>query len=452
LKTDYFTFLEFLPAVLWLIIILVIGISINSTNAEKPHYKYFLPNLYAKLFFSFAFALVYILYYGGGDTVAYYDGAVVINNVLLKDPEVYFKIMTTSFDNSHYTLYYDQHTGLPPGWIFREPESFFVAKLMSFISLFTMKSYFAMTFILAFLTSMATWKLFELVRSYKINNERTLAIGLLLIPSVNFWCAGVSKDTIVLIATFVLIYHSFKILSNEFKAKLINYVIVIIAAFFIYKIRSFILVAISIPFMFSLSSRTIKFFGGSEFIIVAFRTFILIIGLGVAGQTILDTNERQFVQKNQFLQEASVIQQDFKNNDSYGEKRYDIGDVEFTPVGLIKALPNAVVAGIYRPFIWEARSATLLLNGLESLIFLYFTYLLFRKNFLLKWRKIRTHEFLVFCLAFILIIAFISGLTSGLFGVLVRIRSILLPFLLIVLTVEVENNTEKVIEAPSDLI
>jgi hypothetical protein len=302
-----------------------------------------------------------------------------------------------------------------------------------------------MTFILAFFTSIASWKLFELVRQYKINNERTLAIGILLIPSVNFWCSGVSKDTIVLIATFTLIYHTFKIVSDEFKTKFINYVIAIIAAFFIYKIRSFILVAIAIPFLFSLSSRVIKFFGGSDFIIVAFRTLILILGIGYAGQSIISTNERQFLESNSFLQEASVIQQDFQQNQTYGDKRYNIGDVEFTPVGMIRAFPNAVIAGVYRPFIWESRSVTLVLNGIESLIFLYFTFLLFRRNFMLKWRKIRTHEFLVFCLAFILIIAFISGLTSGLFGVLVRIRAILLPFLLIILTVEFREKDDKIV-------
>ena len=79
------------------------------------------------------------------------------------------------------------------------------------------------------------------------------------------------------------------------------------------------------------------------------------------------------------------------------------------------------------------------MNGLESVLFLYFTFILFKSKFLEKWRKIRAHEFLIFCLIFTLVIAFMTGLTSGLYGVLVRLRSILLPFLFILLTVKYDR-------------
>jgi hypothetical protein len=42
----------------------------------------------------------------------------------------------------------------------------------------------------------------------------------------------------------------------------------------------------------------------------------------------------------------------------------------------------------------------------------------------------------MFALIFVLIIGFISGLTSVLFGVLVRVRAILLPFIYLLLTVK----------------
>lgn len=432
----YYDILSIIPAVFWLIIVIAVGYVIRTKHRDKPHYKYFMKNLFAKLFFSFGFALVYLVMYGGGDTTAYYDGAVVLNNLFFKDPGAYFHVMANDFDMSHYSIYYDLSTGYPPGWIFREEQGYFVTKLMSIISFFTLKSYFAMTFIMALFTSIASWKLFELARSYKLNNERLLAFGVLLLPSVNFWCAGVSKDTVVFIASLVLVYNAFHIISEDKKANLKNYIYTIIAAFIIYQIRSFILAAIALPMLFALSARMVKTLGGSDFMVSAFRTFVLIVGLGVGGRTLVLMGEGEFLEQNAFLAEAAVIQQDFRQNETYGDKKYNIGDVEFSPVGLIRAAPFAALAGLYRPYIWEVRSPTLLMNGLESVLFLYFTFLLFRSKFLQKWRKIRGHEFLVFCLIFTLVIAFMTGLTSGLYGVLVRLRAPLLPFLFILLTVD----------------
>jgi hypothetical protein len=439
----YFNLLGILPAIFWLLIVLAIGIIIRNKNIHKPHYRYFIPNLLAKIIFSLLFAAVYIFIYEGGDTVAYYDGANVLNNLLLKDFDTYWFVMFNDFNNSHYTIYYDLSTGYPPGWIFREPEGFFVSKLMSFFSFFTLRSYLAMTIIMAFFSSLASWKLFELARSYKLNNEKLLAFGILFLPSVNFWCAGVSKDSVVFIAALILIYNTFLIISSEKNATPKNYIYAIISGFIIYKVRSFILAAILLPMLFSIASRVVKAMGGTDFIVASIRTLVLLIGIFIGGRTLVTTGEEDFIKQNALIAEAAVIQKDFQENTSYGDKKYDIGLEEFTPLGLLRSTPFAILAGLYRPYIWEVRSPTLVLNGLESILFIYFTFLLFKSKFLEKWRKIRAHEFLIFCLIFIMIIAFMTGLTSGLYGVLVRLRSILLPFMFILLTVEFDRIASK---------
>jgi hypothetical protein len=444
---DYFSFLSIAPALVWLVIFTVIGFFIRNNNRDKPHYKYYLWNLYAKLGFSLLFALFYLLYYGGGDTTAYYDGAVALNNLFFKNPLLYFDELTSPADFTMFTATYDLRTGYPPGWIYREPEGWMISRLMSLLSFFTLKSYFAMTVIMAFITSVASWKLYELVRQFRFNNDKVLAFGILLLPSVNFWCAGVSKDTVVFIAVLFLVYHAFHIISNELKANIWNYVFAIIAALVISQIRSFILAAIALPMLVALTTRIIKFLGGSNMFVVVFRTVVLIGGLAVAGQSLVATNEESFLAQNAYLQEAAIIQQDFEQNTLYGDKKYSIGEIEFTPLGLLRAAPAAIIAGLYRPFPWEALSPALLMNGLEAIMFLYFTWLLFRRDFFRKWNLIRTHEFLVFCLIFILVIAFMTGLTSGLYGVLVRLRAPLLPFLFVLLTLDLQEYSKNTMKS-----
>ncbi len=437
-QESFFDLLNIIPALFWLIVIIVAGFAIKSSKSHLPHYKYYMQNLLAKLFFSLAFALVYILYYGGGDTTAYYQGAVVLNNVFFENPGDYFSILSSDFSMDSYSYYYNSRTGYPPGWIFREPQGFFVVKLMSVISFFTLKSYLAMTFIMAFFTSLATWKLFELVRSYYMNNEKMLAFGVLLLPSVNFWCSGVSKDTVAFIAALTLVYHAFHIISVELKSSFKNYVYAILAAIVIAQVREFILAAIALPMLFALAARFVRILGGGDMAVVIFRSLVLIAGLLVAGRSLI-LSESEFRASNSLINEAAVIQDDFMNNEIYGDKKYDIGEIVYTPVGLTLIAPMAIISGIFRPFPWEALSVTLLMNGLESIILLYFTFLFFKKKFRVKWRIIRGHEFLIFCLIFIIIIAYMTGLTSGLYGVLVRLRSPLLPFLFILLTIDFDK-------------
>jgi uncharacterized membrane protein YfcA len=92
------------------------------------------------------------------------------------------------------------------------------------------------------------------------------------------------------------------------------------------------------------------------------------------------------------------------------------------------------------------------LNGLESAVLMLITIrFVFLGNIFKKIKKIRKEEILVFALIFSFFIAFMAGFTSVLFGVLVRIRAPLLPFIFLVLTTNVferasENSEESLIE------
>jgi len=213
--------------------------------------------------------------------------------------------------------------------------------------------------------------------------------------------------------------------------------------FIIYHIRIHILFAILIPAFFAISARLIRIIGGGNIAVVAGRTAIILAGILVIGNTLIIETEDDLVESNDSLKEAALIQNDFKKNTIYGSKKYDLGDVEFTPTGILKIMPLVIITGIYRPFIWEALSPTLILNGIESLIFLYLTFVFFRRKFLQKWNYIRSHEFLIFCFIFVLIIAFMTGMTSILYGVLVRLRAPLLPFFVILLTIDIANQNSE---------
>jgi hypothetical protein len=140
-------------------------------------------------------------------------------------------------------------------------------------------------------------------------------------------------------------------------------------------------------------------------------------------------------QTKQLIFEANVTQSDFSQNPIYTGAKYTIENTDGSVLGLLSIFPQATFIGLYRPFITDNIGLSFLLNGLESTLLLVLTaFTLFNVRILQTFRNLFKNEFALFSLTFVLIVGFMAGYTSVLFGVLVRIRSIALPFLLLVLT------------------
>jgi hypothetical protein len=131
------------------------------------------------------------------------------------------------------------------------------------------------------------------------------------------------------------------------------------------------------------------------------------------------------------LNKAVVSQQDLKQ-EYYQGSSFDIGDYAPTFEGALSVTPAAIVAGLYRPFIFEARSVVVFLSGFENLALLLITiYVFFKAGFVGTLRIISREPFLVFCLVFSIIMAWGIGLSTSNFGALVRFKIPLMPFFLI---------------------
>ena len=90
MESNYVSFYDISIATLWLVIFLVIANS-RARKVDATIRKYYLRNVFFKFFFAISFAIVYLIYYGGGDTTAYWDGAVTLNNCSLNSPSLYFE-------------------------------------------------------------------------------------------------------------------------------------------------------------------------------------------------------------------------------------------------------------------------------------------------------------------------------------------------------------------------
>ncbi|HIP31152.1 MAG TPA: hypothetical protein EYG86_00175 [Crocinitomicaceae bacterium] len=412
----------------------------------NEHYKYYIYNVYFKIFFAIIYGAIYKYYYHGGDTMAYWNGAANLNNLFWESPVDYWNELMMTPSKDTVIMHFTSETGYPPGWIYNDSNSFFVSKILSLFMVFLGQSYLMLSIFLGWLMAKASWKIYELVLYYKITSEWLGALSVLFIPSAAFWCSGISKDTIVLLAVFNIIHHIFSLANKTVNYKMWAISITFLSFFVLLQTRSFMAFTVAGPLFLALSTRIVKKYQGSPLLANIVKLFILSLSV-LAFVFILKIQGEEIAKMTgKYINEAKVQQKDFQQNASYGIKKYDLGITDFTPIGMIKTAPLAILTAFYRPGIWEARSPLLLISGLETTIFIFLTlYFLFKGKILDKFKFISNNELLMFSIAFAIILGFFAGFTSILFGVLVRIKAPLLPFLLIVLTVKATNKTKTLI-------
>jgi hypothetical protein len=117
-------------------------------------------------------------------------------------------------------------------------------------------------------------------------------------------------------------------------------------------------------------------------------------------------------------------------NDGEGSS-YNLGEIDFSPVGLMRTAPAAINVALFRPWLWEVKNPVMLLEAMESLFILVFsiyTLFIFIRNIPIGLSVISDNPSIMFMIVFAIIFAFSVGFTSYNFGSLSRYRIPLLPF------------------------
>ncbi len=444
MSPDIYSFSDIAVGFVYFLIILSIGFFIQNRNKNNPDYTWFIPNLIFKMIFSlfFGFTFVEILGYGG-DTVAYYESVNKLVNLLFENPVGYWREMISTPSMETLSTNFTTKTGYPPGWIYKEPESFYVAKILSIFSVFTFKSFIALSLIASFIFALASFRFFQIAKKYNIASDRMVAIATMFIPTVCFWCSGATKDMLILSSFYFALYQLFAYFDKERKFGVSNLILLFLMVYILTQIRPFMIYAILPPLLLSFGLGNInrmenKLFAG------LLKSTLFIIGL-IGAFLILSTEQGlEALGGQEYFEEMAIIQQDFAKNETYGGPRYDLGITDFTPLGMVSAAPSAVLTAIYRPFLWEAQGALLFVSGIESVVLILLTlrFLFFNGGIVTNFNRVVSNEFLLLALTFAFFFSFFVGFTSVLFNVLVRFKAPILGFIVLVL-VSKKSSQEK---------
>jgi len=408
-------------------LILIFAFMYQSRKQRKdPAYKYFLPGLIAKIFGTFVFCSIYLFYYDGGDTISYFESSMAMVNLFYKSPGNYFEVMISA-PNAEMRSLFDDKTGYPYAYMFFDSHTFMVIKITSIFSILTGKSYFLTSLIISLLAYFGIWKLFLTFRMYGAGIEKKLAWAILFLPSPLFWSGGVSKDTFTYMATALMVFaaHEYFILK---KRETFTIIILLISSWLILSIKPYIFLVLfpgGLLWIFYDKLRRVNnaFIGVVFFpvMVVAITLLSFYVLSSLSGSMSKFSIERAF-------ETAAVTSHDLKQ-DYYGGSSFDIGDFDGTFTGIFQLFFPALNAGLFRPFILEAKSLVTLMAGLENLFLLLLTlYVLFKSKVKGAFKIIAANPILLFSIIFSLLFAFMIGLTTSNFGALVRFKIPLIPF------------------------
>lgn len=411
----------------YLLFIYTIASFIRNKEVKKSDtYNYFVSGLFAKIFGGIALALVYQLYYKGGDTTNYFQTANAIGNLLFKDIRYFADIMFSSPSNEMYS-YFDNETGYPI-YSFHAKDSFFTSKFYMPIELISFNSFITATIIGATVSFTGIWRLFQIfcIEFPKIKKE--MAIAILYIPSVIFWGSGMLKDSITISAVgwYTYAFYNFFVLKNY--RKLIYVLYMFIAAYLLIAIKPYILFALLPGSIIWLSNQQIAKIG-NKLMRVAVAPILLVLGSAGAYFSLHLLGDNLGLYKiDTVMERASMVQLDLKQ-DYYGGNSFDIGDIEPTLGGMLSKAHLAIFAALFRPSLLDVKNPVMLLSALENTYIIILTFkLLLRLKFIGFFTIIWKNPLVLFSVLFSLFFAFSVGISISNFGSLVRLKIPAIPF------------------------
>lgn len=425
---EHFSFFDLFFALILSFFLVARAKKKRDTLIEKiPAYEFYSNGLIAKLFATFIFCSVYLFYYKGGDTLNYFTGVKALYNLFWKSPKDYFYVMTHGYNWYTWSLFDIETTGRPPKYMFRDDRTLLVLKLTSLLSFPALGGYFTTSLLLAQISYQWIWKAFLLVTKRYPHILKQLAISFLYLPSVIFWGSGIMKDTYTLAASCFCIYGVHTIFvskENTFK----NIFQLLVAVYLILSIKAYILFALLPGILIYVNFERIKKIKSTFIKIVFFPVSIGVIAF--IAQTFFISFEDEFgkYSADKILEEAALQQQDLKR-DVYGSNSFDIGEFEPTLQGVISKAPIAINAAIFRPYLWEVGSPTMLLSAIEnSILLVVIAFFMFKIGPFMLFQLIFKDSYLIFCFIFTIALAFGIGLSTANFGALVRYKIPFMPF------------------------
>ena len=366
------------------------------------------------------------------DIFKYFDDSKIMFDAIKTNPFDYFK-MLIGFENDsiYFNNNYYQFMGnwVRPGTNNLFTDTHIIIRFNAFVRIFSLGYIHIHNVFINLISLVGLTIFYKAFKPFLYHKEKVLFYLLALVPSILFWGSGLLKESIIFFALGILFLNIFK-LTKQFK--LLRWLYLFIAVLIITYTKFYLLIALSIPvsgyllnLYFALKKPLIGY-------IISFILFILTIAIAPFIFVDLDLINQIALKQNEFsanlLIEAATS----------GFVIPQLSD----GISLFTNIPNALLNTLVRPFPWECNALFVWLSAIENMatIILVVIAIIFRKNMNTAQKNI-----FYFNLIFVFCLFTIIGLTTPVFGAIMRykIPGLILLLIAILLTLDIQKIKHK---------
>lgn len=383
--------------------------------------KYFLKGFVFKIGGGLIYAVLVVYYWGFGDTATYFIEVLQIKALIANGQVSFFQTLL-----SDYSLFRNDFKIYSIG----TNSGFLITKFALVVSYLTFDRFLVTTMVFSVFAYTSLFLLFKTFVSLLPKMHFIIALFILFFPSISIYGSGILKDTVCITALGYLFYAIYNLFVLS-RIKLKYMFICLTSVYIIIIVKSYILAAFLLPFfIFSIA----KFIGNLKPVNRTISLFLICIVFGglvfVFAPVIEEFLGNYSASKIQ--ESVQSLQNIYSSMTDNADSNFSLGTIEPTLFGLIKKMPAGLVATLYRPFLWEAKTVFSFCSALESLFILLFTLFVLFKVGLFRTIKIIISNPLIFLfIGFSIIFASLVGLSALNFGTLARYRIPVLPFYLV---------------------
>lgn len=389
--------------------------------------KYHRQGFWIKVFSSFAYSM-FILHFSPGDSNGlYHKEGYNIYQMILQDPSNLDLLFIAGKDFDQALLANVYNAGY-----FNEESNYMVTRIVAMLSFVTFGRFLAINLIFSMISFTGVWRLFRFFYEQYPQLHRQFAVAILYLPSFVFWSSGILKDPL---CTGALGWITYSLYALFYKKKnplvylpilfLFSYLLIVLKVYIILSYVPFFSLYLLLMNVTLIKNKFVK---------------ILLVGSVLLGSVlgfVTITNAMQKALGNfasaGVSQSIKNYQVNYENQANSATSNFSLG-VEFdgSVQSLLRMAPAAVVATLFRPYIWESKKPSTFMSSLESLALMFFSvFVLIKVGIKKTILTIINKPVVLYCLLFSLIFALFVGATTLNFGSLVRYKIPAIPFYVI---------------------
>lgn len=383
-------------------------------RADPTLKKYFWPAWVLKLAAGAALGWIYTYYYPGGDTWDYFEDGVTLARAARTD---FFKYLGFLWGG-------DESFDIWSQLRYQQPRALFLGKVTSLFCLLTHDQYLPVTWYFSMLSFWSAWHLVTVVSRHWPNTRAAAVMALLYWPTVILWTSGLIKESLAMAALYFLVAASLHVWLHH-RVSMLTVGLTVFSLWVLWSVKYYYL-AVFLPVVCAalIMRRLLLPRMSSVGVMLKIAAWALLFIIPVLLLSQLHPN----FYPERFL---SVITENYKVFQllSASNDMAHFPWLEPTPASVLRHSPAALLAGLFRPLVWEAHTLFQVAVGIENL--------LLAVLILISVRHVRTlpaspHRLLVLSIVVytVLLCVFLTLSTPN-FGTLSRYRVGFLPFLVL---------------------